>query len=119
MESKEAAKKFREHWLLSTDSEVGGYQKYRISQSREGDVRGVSASTAFKALPDVRHATRLKTISLFHVLYTVSFDGLFYFCVDDGVEFGFVLIDGVFLMFCPQRTPRRAQKLHGAFLYGF
>ena len=38
MESKEAAKKFREHWLLSTDSEVGGYQKYWISLL--GDVLG-------------------------------------------------------------------------------
>ena len=38
MESKEAAKKFRECWLLSTDSEVGGYQKYWISLL--GDVLG-------------------------------------------------------------------------------
>ena len=38
MENKEAAKKFRECWLLSTDSEVGGYQKYWISLL--GDVLG-------------------------------------------------------------------------------
>lgn len=31
MDNKTAAKKFREYWLLSTDSEVGGYQKYWIS----------------------------------------------------------------------------------------
>ena len=38
MENKEAAKRFREHWLSSTDSEVGDYQKYWISLL--GDVLG-------------------------------------------------------------------------------
>ena len=38
MENKDAAKKFREYWLLATDSEVGGYQKYWISLL--GDVLG-------------------------------------------------------------------------------
>ena len=38
MENKEAAKRFREHWLSSTDSEVGDYQKCWISLL--GDVLG-------------------------------------------------------------------------------
>ncbi len=76
MESKEAVKKFRECWLLSTDSEVGGYQKYWISQSREGDVRGVSASTAFKALSDVRHARHRKSVTaILQTLYATTSHG--------------------------------------------
>ena len=35
---KQAAKKFREHWLLAKDSELGGYQKFWISLL--GDVLG-------------------------------------------------------------------------------
>ena len=38
-----AAKKFREHWTFSSDSEVGGYQKFWIDLL--GDVLGVEDAT--------------------------------------------------------------------------